>query len=196
MNYPGWRQDLVRSLHVCRSKPEAKYMQVASVSPAGLPCLRTMVFRRFLDNSNTLSAVSDCRSDKIKHWQIQPKAELHWYFVKTREQYRLSCDVQILTAQEDAQSESNQALITQAWQQLSKSAQEGFFVPEPKTDKTGNQDGENSVQNISNQQISPHFALCLFSPYEVDYLDLKTTPHTRVLSELYNSSWQSKAVNP
>lgn len=63
---PGtWKQRLQRSLHLSRSKPEAKYFQLATVSAEGKPDSRTLVFRGFGESGDTLLAVTDMRSEKL-----------------------------------------------------------------------------------------------------------------------------------
>ena len=47
----GWRQRLARSLHLSRSKPEAKYIQLATLNDEGFVQNRTLVFRGFIDKS-------------------------------------------------------------------------------------------------------------------------------------------------
>lgn len=205
MIFPVWRQQLVRSLHLHRSKAEAKYFQVASVGSDGSPKLRTMVFRGFEQNSNVLLATSDARSEKISEWTKLAKAELHWYFVKTREQYRIACDVSVIRQHADdsivgARKEHSQVatdhteLYESVWKQLSKNAQQSFFCTPPKSTITD----EFVPDEPKPTNISPYFALVCFIPVAVDYVDLKTVPHTRTIFTLntHDNKWSSTAVNP
>ncbi|WP_395343445.1 hypothetical protein PN836_003415 [Ningiella sp. W23] len=233
MHYPSWRQQLVRSLHLHRSKPEAKYFQVASTSLKGLPTLRTMVFRQFIDDTNLLASVTDMRSDKVMHWQNNYHTQLHWYFAKTREQYRISCHVSMLAKQngeivfindyKPSFDKKPKAVLMEQWQNLSPTARGGFFVPAPKSlykaddadcsalttmviegsdsetslNSEHAQDGQepdrkahatskqiDADANYIKRNPSPYFVAVLFEPYKVDYLDLKTNPHTRQLHSL------------
>jgi PPOX class probable FMN-dependent enzyme len=222
MIYPAWRQQLSRSLHLSRSKPEAKYFQVASVALDGLPCVRTMVFRDYLEDTNSLLAVNDIRSEKFEQWQAQSDTQLHWYFVKSREQYRLSCKTSmvyqnesgsLVIAGKDAGADiSNQQqlfeMYEKQWSKLSEKAQDGFYCPKPKsrlsdeTGKgTGTQSGNEKQELKSKDDISPYFSLVVFKPYYVDYLDLKTQPHTRVLQSRESladgdNNWTLEPVTP
>ncbi|WP_371192994.1 pyridoxamine 5'-phosphate oxidase family protein [Glaciecola sp. SC05] len=218
MIYPVWRQDLVRSLHIHRSKAEAKYIQVASVALDGKPKLRTMVFRGFHDASNSLLAVTDIRSEKVSEWQAHPFTELHWYFAKSREQYRISCELTLIF-QTDGKIESfgsttgdtsvQAKTYKQQWHALSDGARAGFFCPAPKSEIYSAPDeqliqhsdyeaGDKSLAMNENQKagISQHFAVVVFNPISVDYLDLKTKPHTRTLQSLENNLWKLVPVNP
>jgi PPOX class probable FMN-dependent enzyme len=217
MIYPVWRQQLSRSLHLSRSKPEAKYFQVATVSSSGLPSVRTMVFRDYADESNNLLAVTDIRSDKVSDWHKHAEAQVHWYFVKSREQYRLSCKIRLvfqnaagdLQVLGDATTKNGKSVVAedlaksyrQQWQNLSTKAKEGFFCAAPKSEPVCTKQKD---ANVKGDKISPYFALLVFKPYYVDYLDLKTAPHTRVLytaeeipeDNAKASAWYSKDVNP
>jgi hypothetical protein len=220
---------------------------VASVNEAGHPKVRTMVFRRFmsliqeedvcafanehdyaLDRANLLTAVTDLRSDKIAQWRSQALSEVHWYFTKTREQYRLSCSTKVISLEDKKDlSEHEQSLIRQQWRDLSSAAKDGFFVPAPKSALSDTSDDEHTAgrvygdesigtkhhesagdkkpsEDATGTDISPYFGLVLFAPFEVDYLDLKSSPHTRFIyssvrskdNALKGPKWQSTPVNP
>ncbi|MFC4699282.1 hypothetical protein ACFO4O_03805 [Glaciecola siphonariae] len=254
MIYPEWRQQLSRSLHLSRSKPEAKYFQVASITTDGAPALRTMVFRDHAPRSNSLLSVTDIRSEKCEQWKALAEAALHWYFVKSREQYRLRCRVSLIHHNEagrivcsghellqnihqDGVIEASESacagetlklassIFKARWEGLSSSAKASFYCPAPKSAKLSgegdkinsdkiNSDEINSDEaskkssegagtkregdQAQNEQdtISPHFAVVVFHPFEVDYLDLKSRPHTRNLYSLEQTKWLKQSVNP
>jgi len=60
-----WRAVLLKSLKKNGSVPSAKYVQLATISPAGRPANRTVVFRGFLGDSEELTFVTDARSRKV-----------------------------------------------------------------------------------------------------------------------------------
>lgn len=205
MNYPIWRQQLVRSLHLHRSKPEARYFQVASINSNGLANIRTMVFRGFQNDSHTLLAVSDTRSDKIRDWEQHPHSQVHWYFAKSREQYRISCGVTVLKRQNKKIVSSGMGLkdddlantlYESQWKALSVKAQLAFYSPPPKSDLRDNPAYEVLKDEIQTGEPSQHFAVIAFHPWSVDYLDLKPTPHIRELHALDKEQWIRQAVNP
>jgi len=84
-----WRTHLQRALHRNRSNIFSRYFQLATVSEEGYPTNRTVVFRGFLEKSNTIQIVTDIRSEKFKHLIVNPFVEICWYFSKTREQFRI-----------------------------------------------------------------------------------------------------------
>lgn len=208
MNYPIWRQQLVRSFHLHRSKPEAKYFQVASVDQDEKPHLRTMVFRDFVDNCNSFIAITDSRSEKIAHWRDRPESELHWYFAKSREQYRFRCQVALIQITDNDKNvniigklgmppEDAKALMIKTWDKLSDSARNSFSAAAPKTSlEIDTPEKEHAQQEKRASDVSEHFSLVIFEPYAADYLDLKTRPHTRQLSCLKETRWESQNVHP
>jgi PPOX class probable FMN-dependent enzyme len=208
MKYPTWRQQLVRSFHLHRSKPEAKYFQVASVDNDHRPHLRTMVFRDFVENANSFIAITDSRSEKVEHWTHRPEAELHWYFAKSREQYRFRCQVALIQLNDkdmpveinghlDMSSEDARAILIKTWGNLSDSARNSFYASAPKSKiDTHSPEKEPSQQAKRNTSISEYFTLVIFKPYAADYLDLKTRPHTRQLFTLKDSHWEQQDVHP
>ncbi len=206
-----WKQSLHRSLHLSRSKPESKYFQVAGIGLDGSPTNRTMVFRGFYKTSDLLIAITDTRSDKFQEWQKNKRAQICWYFAKSREQYRLSCKVGTFTSSldEDLSSSSKQkqsderlGLMRDVWGGLSFKAKEQFLWPEPKQEfdqnafellekpnmkgkvhnKGNDSDNNEKVTQLGVDDTIPAcFCVVVFRPYIADYLCLKTNPQTRVI---------------
>lgn len=112
-----WRSPLARNIHLHRRQPEARYVQLATVSPDCLPANRTVVFRGFLSDTNSLKFVTDTRSAKVQHLHHHPHGEVCWYFPKTHEQFRFTG---ILAIAPDLQ--------LRAWQELSAKAQAQFSL--------------------------------------------------------------------
>ncbi len=198
MNFPRWRQSLVRSLHLQRSKPEARYFQIASISPDNMVKNRTMVFRGFVDNSLDLLAVTDSRSEKIQDWQNDPQSEICWYFAKSKEQYRITVEVQLCFNQSDT-------LRQKTWQQLSSNAKSQFFWPTPKVPFDIHQialfDSDSIKENHhlsieEDSDIPETFVLVRLKPKSVDYLNLSDSPQTREIHTYEEQRWSCKKVNP
>ncbi|MFQ3191997.1 MAG: pyridoxamine 5'-phosphate oxidase [Paraglaciecola sp.] len=141
MVYPVWRQRLTRSLHVNRSQVQSKYYQVASVCSNGAPKNRTMVFRGFLQDTQSLLSVTDVRSEKIEEWQgdNKPRFEICWYFSDSREQYRLAGEVALISNSLDVSNgnltlgnQAKKSLLKQQWSNLSTNAKQPFYSSSPK----------------------------------------------------------------
>jgi pyridoxamine 5'-phosphate oxidase len=160
-----WRSSLARSLHLNRAKPHSRYFQLATVTPAGDPRNRTVVFRGFVANTNQIKIVTDLGSQKIVQIQEKPRGEICWYFTQTREQFRL-CGFLILV-QESHPEPRLQQERSRTWEALSDAARVQFAVPE-------------------SQEIAPppsNFCLLLLDPQRVYHLQLRITPQCRWLYE-------------
>ncbi len=92
-----WRTYLEKALHKNRSQTFSRYFQLATVNNQGYPTNRTVVFRGFLTDSNSLKIITDIRSEKFAHLQNNPQAEICWYFAKTREQFRIRGKIDLIT---------------------------------------------------------------------------------------------------
>jgi len=189
-----WRSPLSRAIHRNRSQPHSRYFQLATVTPEGYPANRTVVFRGFLDDQeNRLKIISDARSAKIQDIMHQSKAEICWYFVKTREQFRIMGNLQIVNATEKEQY--LQQARQETWQNLSDAARSQFVWPDP----------AQPLKNKSNFAVKPpdanspihNFCLLILTPQKVDHLQLRDDPQTRCLYILQtDQTWSTQQVNP
>jgi pyridoxamine 5'-phosphate oxidase len=221
--YPVWRQRLARSLHVNRSQVQSKYYQVASVCSNGAPKNRTMVFRGFLPDTQSILSVTDIRSEKIEEWQgdNQSRFEICWYFSGSREQYRLAGEVALISNSLEPNYETSvlgnqrkNSLLKQQWANLSINAKQPFYSSSPKApfdedsilpipeDRPGNQVNNEINRNITQSNVADHdndisnnFCVVVFIPYTVDYLDLKSKPQQRCLYDI-QGNWKEHVVNP
>lgn len=187
-----WRSALSRALHRNRSLVYARYAQLATVQ-ANRPANRTVVFRGFLENSNTLKFVTDRRSKKVEQIAENPWGALCWYFSKTREQFRISGKLTVVTAtEEDADL---LRLRETAWLALSEGARSQFAWPHPGRPK---EESEAALQeSIALTTPLAAFCLLLLAPQEVDHLELKGQPHHRFSYTLQtDNTWHQQALNP
>jgi pyridoxamine 5'-phosphate oxidase len=189
-----WRSLLASAIHRNRSKPHSRYFQLATVNPAGYPANRTVVFRGFLDDQqNQLKMITDARSAKIQDLEHQPLAEICWYFTKTREQFRISGKLQLVTVEETNLDLQQARKFT--WQNLSDSGRSQFSWPDTAQPIT-----KQSVFAVEPKDIdAPHnnFCLLLLTRQRIDHLQLKTDPHQRCLYSLQaDLTWINQAVNP
>ena len=86
-NLPSWRQDLKSSRKKEGKSPSNRWIQLATVSEENEPRLRTVVFRGWHKESSMI-IFTDRRSEKIGHLKSNPNAEILWFFLKTKSQYR------------------------------------------------------------------------------------------------------------
>lgn len=197
MNYPRWRQSLARSLHLQRGKPEAKFFQLANIDEKGRAKNRTVVFRGFAENNNAILAITDIRSEKYTQLIASPHVQICWYFTETREQFRISCEVNLLTIKH--KDKQRVAL----WSMLSNSAKKQFSWPAPMqlvSAASHEQNVTSDIETFDANNTEPHenFVVLIFTPLEVDYLNLSTTPQTRELHLLDTDTmqWTDQTINP
>ncbi|MGQ8363770.1 pyridoxamine 5'-phosphate oxidase family protein [Glaciecola sp. 1036] len=191
VSIPRWRQALERSLRVSENIKEANYFQLATVSAIGLPQLRTVVFRGFEEHSNNLFVVTDLRSSKVSELTHSANAQVAWYFTKTREQFRISVSAEILSVENLDQLD----LVRQMWEKLSDTAKTPFYSHTPGIpfdDKASNEKLTNP--DVDYNVIPANFAVLRLCPVFVDYLDLKTQPHTRIFYRFDDANWTSSRV--
>lgn len=187
-----WRSPLARALHRNRSLVYARYLQLATVRKNGRPANRTVVFRGFLANTDQLKFVIDARSQKVEQIQQQPWAEACWYFPQTREQFRLSGCLTLITV--DHPDTDLQQARQSSWQELSDAARLQFTWSHPGQPRD---DAGFELPPPSAIVPLPHFCLLLLEPTQVDHLELRGEPQNRLIySRNSDDAWSIQAVNP
>ena len=189
-----WRSPLSRALHRNRSVPFCRYLQLATLRLDGTPANRTVVFRGFWADTNQLMFISDLRSDKTAQVQRTPEAEACWYFTKTREQFRLSGQLMLVSADSET---SYQLARQQLWQNISENARLQFAWPQPKAPRAE----AAAFDPLAPDETTPPatFTLLLLSVRSVDHLVLRGEPQHRHLYKRDSDdaqTWSTVAVNP
>jgi pyridoxamine 5'-phosphate oxidase len=189
MELAPWRSPLARALHRNRSLIYARYLQLATVRLDGRPANRTVVFRGFRPEGDRLVLISDDRSQKQAELRVQPWAEICWYFPKSREQFRISGQVEVVD-----RLSADQSVRTQVWQGLSDNARGQFAWPNPRANRANSE--AFSPQIVDIQQPLDSFCVLLLKPVEVDQLELRGEPQNRSLYRLEETGWELRSVNP
>lgn len=189
-----WRSLIARNLHINRAQLYSRYFQLATVSPEGYPANRTVVFRGFLnDQENCLKIITDARSAKIQHINHQSRAEICWYFTKTREQFRITGNLRIVNANE-SEPDLQQARHN-TWYNLSDAARSQFTwsnPAQPIADKS-----TSIVDTPDANSPATNFCLLLLNPQKVDHLQLKSDPQQRCWYILQkDQTWSIQPINP
>jgi pyridoxamine 5'-phosphate oxidase len=184
-----WRSPLARALHRNRSRPDSRYLQLATVRSDGRPANRTVVFRGFRDLSDDLLFITDTRSDKVAPLAGHPHAEACWYFTQTREQFRLNGQLTLVTAAttDPAWSELRHRL----WQAQSEKSRQSFTWPPPGQPRQA----AGFDQPLPSEPPDP-FGLLVLIPTWVDHLELRGTPQHRYRYDWTGDRWVLAAVNP
>ncbi len=189
-----WRSALSRALHRNHSQPHHRFFQIATVSPDGMPSNRTVVFRGFVNQTNFLKIITDRRSKKLGDLAIRNQAEIAWYFIKTREQFRLSGTIETVTA-DDLESYFFQER-QRTWEAISDNARAQFAWPFPAAPRSENSD-DFKVSKLDATKPLDNFVLLVFQPHKVDHLELRGEPQNRFIYQFQPSkTWEKIAVNP
>jgi pyridoxamine 5'-phosphate oxidase len=191
---PPWRSAIARALHRNRSLPHARYVQLATVDGDLHPHNRTMVFRGWLEPSSQMQFVTDRRSFKALNLLVgsSPWAEVCWYFPTTREQFRLSGTLQLVTA--ECADTRNCKARQQAWTQMSDSGRIQFDWGTPGADRSA--PATFNPPQPDPQQASANFCLLLLAAIAVVHLELRGDPQNCYAYELADGSWQMRSINP
>lgn len=191
MTLAPWRIPLARALHRNRSLVYSRYAQLATVDPEGRPHNRTIVFRDFAGDTDTLEFITDQRSEKVAQIQQQPWVELCWYFPQTREQFRLAGWMQIIDHAHSASSA--QTARHQRWQNLSAASQQQFTWPHPGHPRQGDFPTAPTLPAVP----PDHFCLLWLCPQRVDHLELRGNPQNRYIYQKEpDQGWSVQEVNP
>ncbi len=194
MSLAPWRGAIAHALHRNRSLVYARYLQLATVQANGRAANRTLVFRGFLENTNQLKFITDNRSAKADQIQLQPWAEICWYFPNTREQFRITGCLTLVSG-DDSDHNLQPARIAM-WQELSDAARLQFAWPhpgKPRIQEAGafEPPAPDPVEPVAN------FCLLLLDPVQVDHLELRGEPQNRWLYYRDDQQeWSSQAINP
>jgi pyridoxamine 5'-phosphate oxidase len=192
---PPWRSSIARALHRNRSLPYARYVQLATIDCTNRPRNRTVVFRGWREPESQLQFAIDSRSAKAQdlltgstNW-----AEICWYFPKTREQFRISGELLLATAESliERDCKARQA----AWQQLSDGGRIQFAWATPGADRSTDPAAFNPPAPDAKQPLA-NFCLLLLTPTAVDHLELRGEPQQRYRYEFVGAEWVMREVNP
>lgn len=183
-----WFDALKQAIRKNKRAKENRYFQLATLSTDGSPSNRTVVFRGFLDGSNSIKAITDTRSSKFTEIECNPLCEICWYFGITREQFRIKVAAEI-----DDNASSQERL--NVWSELSAAAKEQFFWAAP-GEPLCSLAVDQCIPSLLGEEPPASFALLVLSPVSVDHLTLKGKPQTRWYSIKSEDLWSANAVNP
>lgn len=179
---PPWRHPFETALQ--RNAPQVD-VQVATVSPDGVPALRTVTLRG-LSVEGLPYFFTDSRTRKADHLRENPRVALHAWFPLTREQFRLSGKA---TLHGGAAERSWAELRQHEWARLSPTEQRTYVGPPP---------GQGLVTPPpldAPADVPPEFLLVSVEVRDADWLALGP-PATRAGFRLLGSAWVQQALTP
>lgn len=187
MRYHGpmsspWRQPFENAL--AHNAPQLE-VQVATVSPEGLPAVRTVTLRG-LSTEGFPYFFTDARSRKADHLRENPRVALHAWFPGTREQFRLSGRATLHGRH--AQGPWGE-FRQRCWQGLEDSERPAFIGPPP---------GHASLDRILPEPppaAPQEFLLVCVQVTEADWLRLGPPPR-RTGFRLLGEAWVQQSLTP
>jgi pyridoxamine 5'-phosphate oxidase len=188
-----WRASLVLALYRNRHVAQARFLQLATVRGDGRPANRSVVFRGFLDDTDSLTVVTDARSAKVRDLESVPWAEACWYFPMTREQFRLGGRASVVS--ERPGEEAWQRARRDAWRELAEATRQSFTWPTPGEPRDP---GVPFVETPTDPESPPPtFGLIVLDPVEVDHLELDGSPQNRWIYRRDDEGrWTAQEINP
>ena len=179
-NLPSWRQDLKYSRKKEGKSPSKRWIQLATVSEKNEPRLRTVVFRGW-NKYSSMIILTDRRSEKIGHLKSNPNAEILWFFLKTKSQYRFKGKIHELSDNKNY------------WDLLSEKSKSSWFWGS-RGEKI-NPEVQSTCEILTNLPKSENFVVLNFEIDSVDLLKLEQPVHKRYLWEKIKK-WEKVEINP
>ena len=124
---------------------------------------------------------TDRRSEKIGHLKSNPNAEILWFFLKTKSQYRFNGKIRELSDNKNY------------WNLLSEKSKSSWFWESP--GKKVNPKVHSANKISSNLPKSDNFVVLNFEIDSVDLLKLEQPIHKRYIWEK-NKKWEKVEINP
>lgn len=179
---PPWLSPWRTAFH----KNKDRFVQLATVSPGGLPEVRTVVLRGLADETGLPYFFSDARSAKYRALRAGSQMSLHTWWKPTSEQFRLRGDAKVIQSEDHPWGQRRQEL----WWSQGEGNRRLFLRQPPGTPV------EETPTNVADQTKPPeHFALMILHPKDVDYLRLGD-PQERFIWGLEGGEWQGGQVVP
>jgi len=164
----------------------ANRMQVATVSPEGLPSIRS-VYLRGLSDDGTVWFFTDSRTEKVAELKASGQVALHTWWDVTREQFRLTGRAAVHGAHAEGPFAK---LREEFWGQLPLAERGDFAGPPP-----GRALGPPPLSVVPAPVAPPEFAVVAVDVALVDWLRLGP-PRRRVLFRRLGTEWIEEEVGP
>ncbi len=188
-----WNPSLILSLFQNRHAPASRFVQMATVTRAGRPSNRTLVFRGFLNETSQLTFATDLRSTKCAELALAAWAELCWYFPVTHEQYRIGGPVTVVA--ENTGDPVLASARSDAWRALPEATRVTFTWPAPGLPR--DEGSRFPTEHPDAETPVPHFGLLVLDPQTVDFLEINGHPQNRWEFRRDESGrWSGVEVNP
>lgn len=171
------------------SREQHRTAQAATVSPNGLPEVRTVVLRGMTPDGEAYFSC-DARSAKVTALRANSSLSLLLWWPERQEQFRLRGRAHLVGEGESAASKWTRKRV-ELWRAQRASDRRSFFGPAPGTPLT-----TTAPPRASDSAAPPtSYLLVWLEPDSLDYLRLGP-PHERLLFERKQESWTKAKLVP
>ncbi|KAF3439835.1 hypothetical protein FNV43_RR18113 [Rhamnella rubrinervis] len=191
-----WKQLLLDALDSNAQFKHSSFFQLATVGCNGRPSNRTVVFRGFQMDSDTIQINTDCRSRKIEELKHCPFAEICWYFTNSWEQFRINGTIDIIDGSNPDPRKLQQR--EKCWFASSLNSRLQYLGPNPGLPILNEQPPKEVTLDRSTGPVAA-FCLLVLDAEQVDYLNLKSNKRLTFTSRPNVSGekcWTSETINP
>ena len=143
---------------------------LATVSPEGLPEIRTVVLRGCNPQTRKLRFHTDTRSGKIADMQKQPQAALHFYDPGAKIQLRVRARLELLTGEAYASAWDNTRPMSRECYQVTQAPGSPLSTP-----------GDVVFDAAATNDGADHFAPVVAHVRQIEWLYLAARGHRRAL---------------
>ncbi|KAK9803221.1 hypothetical protein WJX73_005396 [Symbiochloris irregularis] len=194
----AWPARLEVSLKKNKKYAFASYFQLATISEGATirPVCRTVVYRGFAGETDNITFVTDQRSNKVREFERKALAEACWYFPNTREQYRLSGSITVVS--QDDPPGPLQDERQHKWRSMSDPGRAQFAWPHPGEDRHLPDENWEPEAPAQDSAALDTFCLVILNVETCDYLSLKENRRFVYANngKESGSRWDCKEVNP
>jgi len=185
-----WKRLVEAALVANKQHKSSRWVQLAT-SRLNKPEVRTVVFRGFWKDGESLMFTTDGRSGLTKTLTGNPVCEICWYFLETWEQFRLAGKVTVLTPT----TRDYEDAVAGTWKTLPMRVKLQIGGPYgPGTDLKSVEEQKISLDEPSLEDPPEQFRILLVDPDMVDHLNLKSS--TRRIFIRNADVWTSVDVVP
>ena len=179
-NIPIWRQELRSARKKEGKSPSNRWIYLSTVTINNEPRIRTVVFRGWGKESSML-IFTDSRSEKIAHLKYNSNAEILWFLLKSKSQFRFKGIMTVL-------EENNKY-----WDLLSDRSKSTWYWQHPGRDINDSIQPSQIIPDILNKP--ENFVVLEFKIHSVDLLKLIKPIHKRYTWDKKNN-WEKLEINP
>ncbi len=179
----GWRLILERARDKAVNHNTASFVQLATFDPKLGAQVRTLVFRGFADDGESLLMATDGQSAKLTQVRHDKRSQIVWYLVDARQQFRFSGELVSV-----GHATRDQVERLALWRSLSYATRSSFFA-----NTLGELEGDVNAKVLSDG-APESFVMLKLVVTEVDHLDLNLNPHQRHRYVRERAHWKIERI--